>query len=185
MFKIIFALLLSLISITIQAQSISKRTVDSSGSIMIFTTPDTLALGSNYCVVEGVIFNADSVNYYAVILYFNAPQTFFLIAKDKIRIRYNDGEVYDEFAYTEGEFFTEGQLLKVMLPVSEKALNKIVRNPVTSITLITEKFKHTLKVDDAYNKSFQNLSQYMLHMNVYDENGIKWSELTEMKFPEN
>jgi len=120
-----------------------------------------------------------------LVFYFDAPQIFFLTAKDKIRIRYNDGEVYDEFVNTDGEFIIKDDLLKIMFPVSENALNKMLRNSVTSITLITEKFRHTINVDVAYNQTFKNLSEYMLNINVYDKNGIKWSELTKMKFPEN
>ena len=146
MFKIIFALLFSLFSITIQAQSLSKRTVDSSGDIMIYTTLDTIALNTEYCAVEGVISNADSVNYYALFFYFKAPQTLFLTSRDKIRIRYNDGEVYDDYVFTEGEFFTEGQLTRMMLPISENALHKMNRNSVASISLITEKFKHKIEI---------------------------------------
>jgi len=169
----------------LQAQSISERDVDSSGNITIITTLDTLASDPKYCYTEGVIYNSDSVNYYGLVFYFDAPQIFFLTAKDKIRIRYNDGEVYDEFVNTDGEFIIKDDLLKIMFPVSENALNKMLRNSVTSITLITEKFRHTINVDVAYNQTFKNLSEYMLNINVYDKNGIKWSELTKMKFPEN
>ena len=102
-----------------------------------------------------------------------------------MRIRYNDGEVYEEIVITDGEFFTEGQLAKTMFFISENALNKMLRNSVTSITLITEKFRHTIKVDEAYNLTFQTLSEYMLNINPYDKNGIMWSELTKWKFPEN
>ena len=172
MFKMTIALFLILYSTSTQAQFISKRTVDSSGAIMIFTTLDTLALNPEFCAVEGMIFNADSVNYYALIFYFNVSKTIFLTNKDKISIRYNDGEVYEEFVYTEGDLFSEGRLAKIMLPFSENGLKKMNCNSVTSISLITDKFRQTIKQNEIYNKSFQNLAEYMLHVNVYDENGI-------------
>lgn len=169
----------------LQAQSISERDVDSSGNITIITTLDTLASDPNYCYTEGVIYNSDSVNYYGLVFYFDAHQIFFLTAKDKIQIRFDDGEVYDDFVITDGEFISDGELVKIMFPIVKNALNKMLRNSVTSISLITEKFRHTIKVDEAYNQTFQTLSEYMLNINPYDKNGIMWSELTKWKFPEN
>lgn len=185
MIKTTLTLLICFSGIALQAQSISERVVDSSGDITIITTRDTLASYPNYCYTEGFIYNSDSVNYYGLVFYFDAHQIFFLTAKDRFQIRYNDGEVYDDFVVTNGEFVSEGELVKIMFPISENALNKMLRNSVTSITLITQKFRHTIKVEEAYNQTFQTLSEYMLNINVYDKNGIKWSELTKWKFPEN
>jgi len=185
MIKTILALCICFSGLAIKAQSISDRIVDSSGNIIIVTTTDTVALNPEFCYTEGVIYHSDSVNNYGLVFYFDAPQIFFLTAKDKIYIRYNDGEVYDEFVITDGEFITDGELVKIMIPMTENALKKMIRNPVLSISLITEKFRHTIKVDEAYHQRFKNLSDYLLHVNVYDENGVKWSELTKMKFPEN
>jgi hypothetical protein len=185
MIKTTLTLLICFSSIALQAQSINERIVDSAGNIIIVTNADTLNSYPEYCYTSGIIYNSDSINQYGMVFYFHAPQTFFLTAKDKIRIRYNDGQVNDEFVITDGEFIMEGDLVKIMFPITENALNKMLRNSVTSIILITEKFRHTINVDVAYNQTFKNLSDYMLNINVYDENGIKWSELTKMKFPEN
>ena len=185
MIKTTLILFICFSGFALQAQSISERDVDSSGNITIITTLDTLASDPNYCYTEGVIYNSDSVNYYGLVFYFDAPQTFFLNTKDKMRIRYNDGEVYEEIVITDGEFISDGELVKIMFPIVKNALNKMLRNSVTSITLITEKFRHTIKVDEAYNLTFQTLSEYMLNINPYDKNGIMWSELTKWKFPEN
>ena len=185
MIKTTLILLICFSGIALQAQSINERIVDSAGNILIVTNADTLNSYPEYCYTSGIIYNSDSINQYGMVFYFHSPQTFFLTAKDKIRIRYNDGQVNDEFVNTDGEFIIKDDLLKIMFPVSENALNKMLRNSVTSITLITEKFRHTINVDVAYNQTFKNLSEYMLNINVYDKNGIKWSELTKMKFPEN
>ena len=184
MIKTTLTLLICFSGIALQAQSISERVVDSSGDITIITTRDTLAADPNNCYTEGFIYNSDSVNYYGLVFYFDAHQIFFLTPKDRIQIRYSDGEVYDDFVVTNGEFVSEGELVKIMFPISENALNKMLSKSVTSITLITEKFRHTIKVEESYNQTFQTLSEYMLNINVYDKNGIKWSELTKWKFPE-
>ena len=185
MIKTTLTLLICFSGFALQAQSINERIVDSAGNIIIVTNPETLSSYPKYCYTSGIVYNSDSINQYGLVFYFHAPQTFFLSAKDKIQIRYNDGELYDEFVMTKGEFITEDELVKIMFPIAENALNKMLRNSVTSVTLITEKFRHTIKVDEAYNLTFQTLSEYMLNINVYDKNGIMWSELTKWKFPEN
>ena len=169
MIKTTLTLLICFSGITLQAQSINERIVDNDGNITIVTKPDTLSSYPAYCYTSGIIYNLDSINRYGMVFYFHAPQTFFLTAKDKIRIRYNDGQVNDEFVITDGDFIMEGDKLKIMIPITENALKKMLRNSVTSITLITEKFRHTINVDVAYNQTFKNLSEFMLNINVYDD----------------
>ncbi len=167
------------------AQSISKRTADSSGNIIITTSRDTLASGTNDCRVEGLVFRSDSGKYFAFAFYLTSPRTFFLTSKDKIRIRLFDGEVFEQNAYTEGEFFTKGSEAVVTIPISEAFMNKMYKSQVASISLITAQLRHNIAVPPYYSNRFLTLSQYMLTMNVYDENGINWSELTSMPLPEN
>ena len=186
MLKIIPVILFSLFNVAIQAQSISSRVVDdSTGCILITTNSFVLSESSNACTVIGEIFNTDSINYFSFTFYFKAPHTFFLTQKDKIYIRFIDGEVYEESPYTEGVFYSEGDEVKTLVHISNKILNKMLRQKVTSISLINESFRHTINIKEQHIKSFKNLAEYLLSINVYDENGIKWSELTEMKFPEN
>ncbi len=184
MTKIIFISLLFITGIS-QGQSILKRTVDSSGNITISTTIDTLAMGPKDCMVGGLVYNADSIKYYALVFYFKAPKTFFLTGKDKIYIRFDDGQVYDENVYTNGEFFTEGNRASVTIEISEQALQKMSRCFVTSVSLINDKFRHKMNVQDPYNRTFEDLAYYLLDLNPYDENGINWVELTKMKFRDN
>lgn len=167
------------------AQSISKRTVDSLGNIFIVTSRDTLSVGARDCRVEGIVFNSDSTNYYAAAFYLSAPKTFFLTNKDKIHIRYADGEVYEQEAFTEGEFFTKDGQVTVTVPISEEALFKMRQCSVSDISLITPSFRHTISLPEAYRNRFTQLATYLLGLNVYDENGINWSELTSMPLPVN
>jgi hypothetical protein len=179
MIKTTLSLLICFSGLVIKAQSINNRVVDSLGDIIISTTTDTIAMSPMYCFTEGVVYNSDSVNHYVLVFYFNAPHTFFLNTNDKIQIRYNDGEVYEELVYTDGEFFTEGKSVKITLLITKNVLKKMLRNSVLSISLITEKLRHTIKVEEAYNQSFKKLSAYMLNINVYDENGTMRSELNK------
>ncbi len=186
MFKLILALILTVISSTAYSQSISKRTVDSSGHIIVFTTIDTIAANSAaYCAVDGLIYNADSIYYYALDFYFTSPQSFLLSSKDKVNIKYSDGEVYEVTPFSEGNYYSKGQDVYISIAVSENALYKMLQYPVKSVSIVTEKFRHNIPVDSNYEKTFEKLADFMLNLNVYDENGIKWSELTKMKFPEN
>lgn len=186
MIKLIPALILIFFSSATYSQAISKRTVDSSGHIIVFTTIDTIVANTDaYCAVDGLIYSADSINYYALDFYFTSPQSFLLSSKDKVYIRYSDGEVYEVSPFSEGNYYAKGQEVYISITVSENALYKMLQYPVKSISLVTQKFRHNIPVDSNYEKTFENLADFMLNLNVYDENGIKWSELTKMKFPEN
>ncbi len=185
MFKLIPMFIFVFLSYITYSQAISKRTVDSSGHIIIFTTIDTITNRTQYCAVEGLIYNDDSVNYYALNFYLNSPESFYLTSKDKIYIRYSDGQVYEVSPLSDGNYYTKGQQEYITIPVSENALYGMLQYPVKSICIITEKFRYNIPVDLNYEKTFGNLADFMLNLNVYDENGIKWSELTKMKFPDN
>jgi len=185
MFKIISAFIIILISFRTQAQSISERTVDSSGNILIFTTIDTIGTDARYLAVDGFIYNVDSVNNYVFDFYFSSPYNFLLTDKDKIYIRYSDGAVYNVSSFSEGSFFTQGQDANISIEVSKNALNKMLQYSVKSISIVTDKFRYTIPVNSADKKVFENLAHFMLNVNVYDENVIKQSELTKMKSSDN
>ena len=185
MLKTTFSLLLFIVTAKSEAQAIQERTIESSGNIMVITTMDTLASKSKFCAVEGVIYNQDSVNYYAMKLYFDAPKLLHLSNQDSISFHFSDGENFKESIYIEDKKIEKGERLRVLIATPEFVLEELYRNPVKSITLESGTYTYTLKVEDIHSDSFQALAEYMMNLNVFDENGIKWSELSKMKFPEN
>jgi hypothetical protein len=169
MLKITFALTFALSNTLILAQSISERTIMKSGAIMIKTSLDTISLGNIYCAVEGNIFNVDSTNLYGIDLHLIAPQTFFLSHKNTIQIRCINGFVYYDSVITDGLFIQEGQPFITSIHIPKDALHELIRTPISSISLVTQNFRHKIDIDYKQNHLFKKHLDFMNNMNVYDE----------------
>jgi len=168
------------------AQSIKSRHVDSAAGIIIVETAlDTVAFGKELCYVSVSILNEDSTNNYALNFYFKTPQSFFQTRKDLVQIHYDDGTVYEDSVYTDGRFYTEGDIAFILLPTKASVLNKMFKNPVTAVCIETANWNHEFKIEDPFKKSFLHLVDNVSSINVYDQNGIYWSELSNFRFPEN
>lgn len=169
MLKITLALTFALSTTTLLAQSISVRKIMDGGVININTKLDSISSGNKYCAVEGNIFNVDSLNLYGIGIHLISPQTFFLNRKNTIQIRTNDGFVYEDYVLTDGLFIQEGQPFIATIHIMKEAMNHFSRSLVTSITLVTENFRHKIEIDNKQNPSFQKHLEFMNNINVYDE----------------
>jgi hypothetical protein len=169
MLKITLALTFALSNTIILAQSISVRKILNTGANMIVTSLDTISLGNKYCAVEGNIFNEDSTNLYGIDLHLIAPQSFYLSRKNTIQIRCINGFVYDDFVITDGLFIQEAQPFITSIHIPKDALNELIRTPISSISLVTQNFRHKIEIDYKHNHSFQKHLEFMNNMNVYDE----------------
>jgi hypothetical protein len=87
-------------------------------------------------------------------------------------IRFNDGEIFEQTAYNDGILFSENSYAKVSVALSEYARKKMLRDAVTSFTLIHENFRHTIQLEADYKKSFENLIYFMERINVSDEKDL-------------
>lgn len=167
------------------SQAIAERTVDSTGNITVVTTIDTIAEQHQSCYIDGMICTFENQYYYGFDLFFEPPQDFYLTEKDKVLVRYGDGEVQELAVFTQGELINGNQLCGIKALISEDELRKMTKYRVISISLLTPKFKHTIRIDPEHTKKLFDLSYYMLHLNVSNPDDYKWSELMKMKFPEN
>ena len=180
-----FLPLLLLFSHQAFSQSIAERTVDSTGNITVVTTIDTLAEQHQSCYIDGMICTWENKYYYGFDLFFEPPQDFYLTDKDKVLVRYVDGEVQQLEIFTQGQLLSGNELCGIKVLISEDELRKMSDYPVTSISLATPKFKHTIRIEPELKKKLFDLSYYMLNLNVYNPDDYKWSEMLKMKFPEN
>ena len=167
------------------SQSIAERTVDSIGNVTVITTIDTLAEEKQNCYINGMICTWENRYYYGFDLFFEPPQDFYLTDKDKVLVRYYDGEVQELEIFTQGELISGNELCGIKLLITEEELRKMNEHPVTSLRLVTPKFKHTIQIEPARQQKLYDLSHYMLNLNVFNPDDYKWSELLKMKFPEN
>lgn len=169
MLIITLVLIFALCNSMIQAQSINQRLRMDSGASMIKTSLDTISNGEKYCAFEGVIFNVDTSNLYGIEIYLNSHQTFFLSNKNEIHIRCTDGYVYKTPVITDGFLIHEGQTFLASIHVYIDAMNNFIRSPISSISLVTDHFRHKIEIDEKNGKSFQNHLQFMKNINVYEE----------------
>jgi hypothetical protein len=155
------------------------------GNIFIITEQDTISVGNKDCRVEGRVLNSDSTNFYVFAFLFTSPKTFFMTSKNKIQIRFSDGEVYEDNIYTDGEFIGKERELKIKIQVSKYILTQMKDQSVASIVFITSSFKHVIPLTDLYQNKLMSLSAFLLDIDVYNDNFINWSELTSQPFPVN
>jgi len=159
------------------AQSISERRVDSSGSILFITKPDTIATGEKYCSVEGAVLLSQNRFYYGFGFYFTSPATFFMTENNKIQIRFSDGEFIEDHVYTDGEFIGEGNELKIKIQVSDVLLRAMKHQPVSSVAFITTSFRHVLPITEMYQEKLMKLSSFLLDIDECQENLNDKSEI--------
>ena len=169
--KIIFILIFGFFILNAQSQTIANRFDDREGNKTVTTSIVPLSKDSKQCAVEGFVLQ-DSIKYYALSFYFNTPRTFYLTKNDKMYIRFNDGEIFEQTAYNDGILFSENSYAKISVALSEYARKKMLRDAVTSFTLIHENFRHTIQLEADYKKAFENLIYFMESINVSDEKDL-------------
>jgi hypothetical protein len=166
----------------IHGQSIIDRTEDSNHNIIITTTTDTVAIGDKPCQIRCRIYNIDSVNYYEIVYFIKAPQSVFITSKDKLKVRFADGEVIGAQILNDGDFYNEGNIMKVLTYASDELIKKMIDgNKVESVQLVDNNFKHTIEVSPSYENVFYNMAMILMNTDVHQQiqEEVKWSELTK------
>ena len=158
------------------SQSIVERKVDEDGDIYIKTTMDTIATGERACVVSGLIYNSDSVSYFANTLIFKINKPLYLSSDDKIEFYIKTGEVIEKTILNNHEFYPEGSVVRFSVYMEENDLIKITNNGIASISLINKRFNHLIPIEKPFVETYQQLANLMLSTDVYDSRvsvGIK------------
>jgi len=161
--------LMLFISVSANSQKVYNRWVDSNQHIWVMSTLDTLARGEKECLVGGMIYNADSMNFYCFCFGIYSAYKIDPLSPVYIEIILDNGEILamTDSSDKSNSIRENGFTMTDYITTSE--LKKLEKSPVSIIRVHSKDVLFLIKPSYPYANTLSNLSKLLLNTNVYEE----------------